>query len=538
MPPPRVLVLHNEPTLPPGHPDAESETDVLDTADAVSRILRQAGLNPLRLSITDDPTALLAGLKAAAPDVVFNLYEGTAKWGNAEGYVSGVLELLRLPYTGSPTQPLLLCRSKPLTKRLLAGAGLPTPPYFLVEDGTVPPCPLRWPVIVKPGAEDASIGIDQDSVVTNQRQLEDRVAYLRDRYGPSVLVERFVRGREFQVAVVERGGPPAVLPFTEILFVPPADAPDLWPIVSFDAKWREHSREFHATPAKNPADNVSPDLQTAVAGAVRKAFELVGCRDYGRVDVRVDEEGNPFILEVNPNPCISQAGGVGVALETAKIAYPDFILGLVRNALRRGPKQELADAISSATPIPAAPEHAQTADERFSARPARLSDWEAIAGLIAAAGGWSAAEREAITRRVSEGLGHPDRDGWRCLVLAWEGELAGCACVRPADDLGGFALEFLTVAPALRRAGRGRALLRAVEAVVAAAGGRALLAALTSAPGFADGRQFLIRTGFQSAGEVADFTPHGYSRLTYARPVKPTAAPPGPASPPMAGAPP
>src|SRR5947209_1794794 len=234
MPPPRVLVLHNEPTLPPGHPDAESETDILDTADVVCRILRQAGLNPTRLGVTDELDPLLAGIRAAAPDVVFNLYEGTAKWGNTEAYVSGVLELLRLPYTGSPTQPLLLCRSKPLTKRLLAGSGLPTAPYFLIEDGAVPACPLPWPVIVKPAAEDGSVGIDQNSVVTNQRQLEDRVAYLRERYGPAVLVERFVRGREFQVAVIDRGGP-AVLPFTEILFVPPADAPDLWPIVSFDA---------------------------------------------------------------------------------------------------------------------------------------------------------------------------------------------------------------------------------------------------------------------------------------------------------------
>lgn len=525
MPLPRVLILHNEPTLPPDHPDAESETDVLETADTVSRILRQVGLNPLRLGVTHDVTALLAGLQAAGPDAVFNFYEGTAQWGLAEAYVSGVLELLRLPYTGSPTQPLLLCRSKPLTKRLLAGAGLPTAPYFVVEDGPVPACPLKWPVIVKPGAEDASVGIDQNSVVTNQKQLEDRVEYLRARYGPSALVERFIRGREFHVAVIERDGRPTVLPFTEILFVPPADAPDLWPIVSFDAKWHEQSRDFIATPAKNPAENVPPAVQAAVADCARRAFELVGCRDYGRVDVRVDEDGNPFILEVNPNPCIAPVGGVGVALESAKIPYPEFVLGLVRAALRRGPRPQLADAIGTAPAAVVVPVR-PSASGAFDIRAARETDAEAIADLIRTADCRPVADRAAIAARVVADVTRPPQDGVRCFVLRAEGMLAGLACVRPADDLGAFTLDYLAVMRAHRRRGFGRALLLAAEDAVAEAGGRALLAAVTSAPPFAPARQFLTCIGFQTAGELADFTWDSYSRLTFARPVVPTAVVP------------
>ena len=122
---PRILVLYNEPTLPPDHPDADSEHDILYTADTIARILQQAGVVVERLGITDNPAALIAGVKASAPDAIFNLYEGLAQWGNTEAYVSGLLELLRVPFTGSPTQPLLMCRSKPLTKQLLAGAGLP-----------------------------------------------------------------------------------------------------------------------------------------------------------------------------------------------------------------------------------------------------------------------------------------------------------------------------------------------------------------------------------------------------------------------------
>jgi D-alanine-D-alanine ligase len=357
---PRVLILFNEPTLPADHPDADSEYDILDTADTVAGILNESNVAVERLGLRDDPTALLERVKSNRPDVVFNLYEGLARWGNTEAFVAGLLEMLRVPFTGSPTQPLMLCRSKPLTKSLLAGAGLPTAPFFVVDDGAaVPRCRIEWPVIVKPGREDASVGIDQSSVVTSQLQLEDRVEYVRARYGPSVLVERFVRGREFNVAVLERGGKPATLPYSEIFFEPPAGNPGLWPIVSFDAKWKPGTLDFKATPVRNPAD-VCDELRAKVDRLSLKAFELVGCSDYARVDFRVDEDGEPFILEVNPNPCISPLAGLAAALESAKIPYGDFVAGLVGRALRRGPAPELAGRVKYAPAPPATPESAPT----------------------------------------------------------------------------------------------------------------------------------------------------------------------------------
>jgi D-alanine-D-alanine ligase len=496
MPAPRVLVLSNEPTLPADHPDADAEHDILYTADTVARILQGAGLTVGRLGTTADPGVLLGGLTAFAPDVVFNLYEGTAGWGPAEGYVAGLLELLKLPYTGCPVLPLTLCRSKPLTKQLLAGAGLPTAPFVVVPDGPVPANPLGWPVIVKPGTEDASVGIDQNSVVTTQDQLEARVAYLRERYGPSVLVERFVVGREFNVAVVERDGVPACLPFSEILFVPPADKPDLWPIVSFDAKWRPGTVDFTATPAKNPAENVSPELHAAVADVAKRAFQLVGCRDYARVDFRVDEQGRPFVLEVNPNPCISPLAGLAAGLETARVPYPEFVLGLVRAALRRGNKPthwETAPAVELHQP-------AETRKPAGRSRPMRAADAPAVAALLAANG---------LTAE-------PDRG--RTLVLASRGVLVGAASVKPTDaGQGAFAVEWLVTAAGHRRRGVGSALLAAVEQKAAEAGGRVLLADLSSGPAAAAGRQFLHARGFGSAGEVPEFYRDGYARLTFSR---------------------
>jgi D-alanine-D-alanine ligase len=509
MPAPRILVLYNEPTLPADHPDADAEHDILYTADTVGRILQHAGYAVSRLGVTDDPRSLLDGLAAAAPDAVFNLYEGTAGWGNAEAFVAGILELLRLPFTGSPTQPLLLCRSKPLTKLLLAGAGLPTAPFVVVEGGPVPPCPLPWPVIVKPGTEDASIGIDQASVATSQQQLEERVAYLRARYGPSVLVERFVRGREFNVAVVERNGTPTTLPFSEILFVPPADNPGLWPIVSFDAKWKPGTRDFVATPAKNPAENVGPELHAAVAGLAVKAFQLAGCRDYARVDFRVDESGQPFILEVNPNPCISPLAGLAAGLETAKVPYPDFILGLVAAALGRNSERGIRTADS--VPMAAADD---AVTERT--RPARAADVAMITELLDQADALAPDDRRRAAAGLAGRVGR--RAVGKCLVRTVRGRVVAAAAVRPTDPGHGISsLDWLVVAPDRRRGGHGAALVRALEVAVAADGGRVLLADVTSGPAAAAARQFLARCQFRPAGEVPEFYRDGYARLTFSR---------------------
>lgn len=525
MPMPRVLVLYNEPTLPADHPDADSEHDILYTSDVITKVLQQANLPVTRLGVGEDPSVLLAGLREAAPDVVFNLYEGTAGWGNTEAFVSGLLEMLRLPFTGSPTQPLMLCRSKPLTKCLLAGAGLPTAPFFVIEEGPVPKCPLPWPVIVKPGKEDASVGIDQKSVVTNQQQLEDRVEYIRATYGPSVLVEGFVRGREFNVALMETDSGLTTLPFSEILFVPPADSPDLWPIVSFDAKWRPGTRDFVATPAKNPAE-VSPELHDEVARLAKRAFELVGCRDYARVDFRVDESGKPYILEVNPNPCISPLAGLAAGLETAKIPYADFILGVLRSAVRRGSQPHLAERIGNSTgpvPTPIRAEATPARGPAYKIRPARRNDLDTVMGLVTSCEGWSADDQQQLVRRIHNRFHRRDWGGWRCQVLAVNGERVGAVGLRPLEDTpGGYTIDLLVVARSHLRNGYGQALIRAAEEAVAEGNGRFLFAELPSSAPFAGGRHLLTRSGFRPSGEVPDYYRDGSSRLSFVKAIEAT----------------
>jgi D-alanine-D-alanine ligase len=326
----RVLVLYNEPVLSVSHPDAESEHEVLDTVEAVSAALSKAGFEVSRLGV-HSPSALLAGLHSGRPDVVFNLFEGTGDDGNTEAYVAGLLEWLDVPFTGSPFQTLALARNKHLTKSLLRGAGLPTPKYFVVEGLPVASCPLPWPVIIKPATQDASIGLDQGSVVTNQDHLQERVVSLLKSYGPPVLVEQFIRGRELNVALIE--APDLhTLPISEVLFTD--KDPNFWPIVTYDAKWRPGSRDYEATPPRYPA-NVSPRLSERLEALARRAFRLLGCRDYARVDFRVRPSGKPYILEVNPNPDCSPTAGLAGGLGSAGITHAQFTVDLVRAALAR-----------------------------------------------------------------------------------------------------------------------------------------------------------------------------------------------------------
>lgn len=329
----RVLVLHNQPILPEDHPDADSEHEILFTTTFVQRTLTEAGFEASTLGVSRDPAVLLEGLRDIRPDVVFNLFEGLADFGETEAHTAGILEWLEIPYTGCPYQTLCLARGKHIAKHLLAGAGLPTAKFFVAEDVPVEDCPLDWPVIVKPANQDASVGVDQGSVVTDLERLNERIAYLLENYGAPVLIEEFIRGREFSVGIVE-APELRVLPVSEILFV--EKDPDFWPIVTYDAKWKPGTRDYEATPPKYPA-HVSPGLRNKLEMLARRAFRLLNCRDYARVDFRV-RGSKPYILEVNPNPDFSPLAGLSGGLESAGIPHAQFTVDLVQRALARGGK--------------------------------------------------------------------------------------------------------------------------------------------------------------------------------------------------------
>jgi D-alanine-D-alanine ligase len=332
MAPPLVLVLYNKPLLPKNHPDAESEHTVVYIAKVMEQILAKDGFATTLFSLGRDPLTLWGALKEHKPAVVLNLYEGCLDDTETESHVAGLLEWSGIPYTGSPPQAMSLARAKHTAKTLLRGAGLPTADFMVVDKAPVPECTVAWPVIVKPAKQDASVGLDQSSVCVNQEQLDERVAYILETYGAPVLVEQFVPGREFNVALTET---PELcyLPPAEIVFEERAGA---WPILTYAGKWKAESANYQGTPPKYPAD-IPPRLARKLGDIAMKAYRLIGCRDYARVDIRVTPEGKPYILEVNPNPEISDEAGFAGCLASANLSYPWFVCQLVRHALERGP---------------------------------------------------------------------------------------------------------------------------------------------------------------------------------------------------------
>jgi D-alanine-D-alanine ligase len=324
-------VLYNTPALPPGHPDAASEAGVMRAAGAVVAALKATRFKAWAMAVKPPLARLVRRLSRQAPDVVFNLVETFGGHSGGEAWATALWELLGLPYTGCPPEAQALCRHKGRTKALLRGSGLPTAPFAVLEPGQRWPGAWEGPVLVKPEAEDASLGIDQESIVTDPDDLDARVARVRAAYGPRVLVEAYLPGREFNVGVLALPEPEP-LPVAEIAYDPP---PGCWPILTYAAKWAPGSVDDRSSPALCPAP-VDPALADRLGRLAVAAFRATGCRDYARVDFRLDARGAPMILEINPNPDLDPAVGLARALRASGRDYAATVAALARQALERG----------------------------------------------------------------------------------------------------------------------------------------------------------------------------------------------------------
>ncbi|MBN1771168.1 MAG: hypothetical protein JXB32_07915 [Deltaproteobacteria bacterium] len=326
--------------------DALSEADTLRTVEQARRILRTLGLRVVDLGLRGDARAVLARLARRPPDVVLNLCDAPLGDVTLEPHVPAALELLGVPCTGAGPAALDLCRHKPAVKERLAAAGIPTPAWTVVVRGACLPAWNAWPALVKPAAEDASCGIDRRSVVRDRRALQARIAFVHRRYREPALVERFIGGRELNVALVG-GTVPRVLPYGEIDFsAMPAGRPR---IVTFDAKWRSGGAEDRGT-RPIPARPLPAAVHRALRDHALAAWHITGVRDYARVDFRLDERGRPFVLEVNPNPDLSPEAGLARAWARNGGDWPGLLLAILEQALRR--RRRWTVGVETRSPLP------------------------------------------------------------------------------------------------------------------------------------------------------------------------------------------
>jgi D-alanine-D-alanine ligase len=326
-------VLYNvdfEDARPEDDPMWASRADVAFVATSVATALASSGYDPQLVGVDGDLAGLRSRLLEYEADCAFNLCESLVGDARLESAVPLVLELLNIPFTGSPPEVLAFALRKDRVKQRLEAAGIPTPRGQVL---TRPddPCDLPFPLIVKPVREDGSAGITHASVVRGPSELALVVESLVTSFRQPALAEEYIDGREFNVAML--GHPtPRVLPLSEIDFTGlPYGVPR---IVSYDAKWTSGSVDDLGT-----VPVMHPSLPNAVAARVRRvaadAFRAVGVRDYGRVDVRLAASGVPYVVDVNPNCDLSPHAGMARAAAAVGIDYDDLAGLLVRYALRR-----------------------------------------------------------------------------------------------------------------------------------------------------------------------------------------------------------
>jgi D-alanine-D-alanine ligase len=326
-----VAVVYNQPARDNRGQvwDAVSESAVVTEAEHVAEALRNLGYRVSLAAIGDVITDLphLAGIR---PDLLFNLCEGYRGDAHQEMHLTGMWELLGIPYTGNTPLTLGISQDKVLTKQIFQSRDIDTPAWEVYETRPVS-CSLNYPLIAKPSREDASLGISGDALIEGFDDLQRKVIELLDTYREPILVEEYIHGREFNLGVMG-SLPGEVLPISEIVFE--GERSDSPRITSYEAKWLPDHPLFARTPAVCPAE-VSEELGGRLRHSATRVYSALNGRDYGRVDVRLDESGKIYVLEFNPNPDISRDAGFARAVKASGIGYEEFVARVVTWTLKR-----------------------------------------------------------------------------------------------------------------------------------------------------------------------------------------------------------
>ncbi len=314
--------------------DRAGTQDLRTMIRLVARTLRRRGHPVTVLPLAHDLFAFQRKLRRLRPDVVFNLYDDVVHGALYDMRVAALVRMMGFPMTGCPALALGLTRYKYMTASILAGAGVPIPPNTTILDSgaAVDQHPWQFPLIVQASQEHGGVGLDRYSIVTTKKALRLKVREVIRTYKQPALAQRFLPGREFNVGIIG-GNRLRVLPLAEVDYSRlPTDIP---PIMSYAAKWLDNTPEYQNTRVICPAD-VEPEQARRIEQVALQAFRAVGGRGYGRVDVRCDEEGNPYVLEVNCNPCLDE--GMGLARSAAAgISWPELLELIVRAALEPQP---------------------------------------------------------------------------------------------------------------------------------------------------------------------------------------------------------
>jgi D-alanine-D-alanine ligase len=333
----RVLALVHRHLVPP------EDTTGLDVINAewkmefdVTSTLQEMGHEVRIVGVHDDLGAIRRAVEEFKPDILFNLLEAFADITTFDQNVVSYLELLRRPYTGCNPRGLTLARDKSLSKKLLAYHRIRVPDFTVARRGrkAVLPKRLRYPLIVKSLFYESSTGISQASVVDNDAQLERRVNFVHESLGTAAIVEQFVDGRELYVGVMGNDRVHA-FPVWEMFFTNMPD--NARRIATERVKWNTKYQQRHGIQTDQA---VLPDgLAEKIQHIARRAFKALDLSGYARIDIRLDAENRPFVIEANANPQLAYGEDFAESAEKAGVSYEQLLERIIQLGLQWQPER-------------------------------------------------------------------------------------------------------------------------------------------------------------------------------------------------------
>jgi len=308
--------------------------DLASVGKNIEKTLKERGYRVTFFDFNDLPKTF-SEIRKSDVDIIFNVCERINNSSLLEPHSAAILDALQIPYTGSNPLTLALCIDKIRVKKLLTFHDIPTPKWdyaysmddYIDED-------LRYPLIVKPGNTDNSIGITNESVVINKKELKKRMEYVIKEMNRPVLIEEYIEGDEYDVTIIGNDEDELqVLPLSRSIF---KNMPEnYWHIYPYQVKWSSEKSVYDNIIVQRPPRNISKKLASLITEIALDTYRILDCHDYGRVEIRVDEHNNPYVLELNPNPSINVEDLIPHVAKIAGMNYGEFLETIIRMAIQR-----------------------------------------------------------------------------------------------------------------------------------------------------------------------------------------------------------
>ena len=471
-----------------------------------------------------DLSALRTRLTGRRPDLVFNLVESMEGRGRLAHVVALLLEEFGVPYSGSPATALFTSSNKLVAKAMMRAAGIATPQWHTLEAlrGGVPVAPARY--ILKSVWEHASIGLEKGSVIESSSagEMADALEGRGAALGGEGFAEEYIHGREFRVSMLAGPDGPEILPISEIVFE--GAAPDEPHIDTHAAKWEEtDSANYTVTVRRFEFAAADGALLAEVARIARAVWSLFGLRGYARLDLRIDAQGRPWVIDVNANPSLSPHAGFAAALEEAKISYTQGVARMISQIpVPVGtPAGDIGgEPASIAEGAPSRCTGAEVAGLIRFREEVQPSDLSTVREILESAGFFHDHEIEVAVELVRETLKVGPVEGYRFVFAEMDGRTVGYSCFGPIPcTVGSYDLYWIAVHQSQRGRGVGRAILslteERIEASVGGGGGRRVYAETSSRALYQPTRAFYERCGYRAEARMEAFYGPADDKIVY-----------------------